>query len=593
MSNMISSNGGFHIDLDPEAYGDTYKDPFIQDEDKLTIAELIPRILIERKSFLNVTEESLREEIDNPDHEVVPNDEGPESEEIPNAEQLESDKEILLSEGNVVDLSDPLEIFQQQKLDLSKSINSALNETSLSLDFVSLLISAVKPNVAKSTISPHLSKSAPLGSLNSDRLSTQTDEEDHKKKVVDLKDTAKVGHGWKLEALHKITTLFREASVNLNEQVLKERRYWNMINSVLSNDEVLFKTRDPMNNARAIGVKYGYGDSGSNFHDKGLAILRKDNQTGEISFNPITNANKLTSKIYRYIRIKILSEIDGDFMLTGQSVFENKFNGSSQPIINDIEKARFFLFEEDLFYQLTREAKSLINYNVSIISNKIIIEINNEIIEIESVVYDENNDDELNNYYQNINTYSSINNVKCQLVLNYFKIMLCCYYKYNLKLKQKIPTSLTKWKQSNSHPLILRPLLGNIRHELNLKNMQNILKRLLAKFKDSLECKLDVRKFANLEHRSENPFQKSIERPVSKFNIILKSKTKEYLKIDVELTTNEIFVNLIINLNIIKFKSEDEYSNNLNGVNVLQINFNDFHEIEECLDWSILTFVSG
>ncbi|KAG2733716.1 hypothetical protein G9P44_003241 [Scheffersomyces stipitis] len=585
------SNGHFHIDLDPDAYGDANKDPFIQDEDKLTIAELIPRILIERNSFLNVTEESLQEEIDNPRAEDEANNEVDVASELDIGD--ESVENGSISMATLAETSsDPVELFQKQKLDLSKSINSALNETSLSLDFVSLLISSVKPNLAKSTISPHLNKSVPLGSLNSDRLSNENDDDDRNKSVAP-KETPKVGHGWKLESLHKVTSLFREASENLNEQVLKERRYWNMINSVLTNDEVLFKTRDPLNNARAIGVKYGYGDSGSNFHDKGLAILRKDTVTGEISFNPINYAHKLTSKVFRYIRIKILSEIDGDFMLTGQSLFENDFSSSKDQIINDIEKARFFLFEEDLFYQLTREAKTLINYNVSIISNKIIIEINNEIIEIESVVYDENNDDELNNYYQNINAYSSINNGKCQLILKFFKIMLCCYYKYNLKLKQKIPTSLTKWKQSNSHPLVLRPLLGNIRHELNLKNMQSIIDRLIAKFKESLECKLQVDKFANLEHRSENPFQKSIERPVSKFNIVLKSKRSAYLKIDLELTTNEIFVNLIINMNVIKFKCEDDFKNNFNGVNVLQINFNDFHEIEECLDWTLLNFVNG
>nr|A3LRF0.3 RecName: Full=Mediator of RNA polymerase II transcription subunit 17; AltName: Full=Mediator complex subunit 17 [Scheffersomyces stipitis CBS 6054] len=585
------SNGHFHIDLDPDAYGDANKDPFIQDEDKLTIAELIPRILIERNSFLNVTEESLQEEIDNPRAEDEANNEVDVASELDIGDESVENGSILMATLAETSL-DPVELFQKQKLDLSKSINSALNETSLSLDFVSLLISSVKPNLAKSTISPHLNKSVPLGSLNSDRLSNENDDDDRNKSVAP-KETPKVGHGWKLESLHKVTSLFREASENLNEQVLKERRYWNMINSVLTNDEVLFKTRDPLNNARAIGVKYGYGDSGSNFHDKGLAILRKDTVTGEISFNPINYAHKLTSKVFRYIRIKILSEIDGDFMLTGQSLFENDFSSSKDQIINDIEKARFFLFEEDLFYQLTREAKTLINYNVSIISNKIIIEINNEIIEIESVVYDENNDDELNNYYQNINAYSSINNGKCQLILKFFKIMLCCYYKYNLKLKQKIPTSLTKWKQSNSHPLVLRPLLGNIRHELNLKNMQSIIDRLIAKFKESLECKLQVDKFANLEHRSENPFQKSIERPVSKFNIVLKSKRSAYLKIDLELTTNEIFVNLIINMNVIKFKCEDDFKNNFNGVNVLQINFNDFHEIEECLDWTLLNFVNG
>ncbi|KAK6202603.1 mediator of RNA polymerase II transcription subunit 17 [Scheffersomyces amazonensis] len=582
----MTENGGFRIELDPDNYGSGYKDPFIQDEDKLSLADLIPRILIERKSFLNVTEDNLREEIENGEH--IHNED--QSDAVSRIDSTESD----INEQPQQQQENPTETFQSQKISLQKNINSAVNETSLSLDFVSLLLSAVKPSLAKSTISPHLQKNVPIGSLNSDRL-IPNDEEDETNQ--NNKDTLSgVGSAWKLQSLNKITNLFRDASINLNEQVLKERRYWNMINLVLSNDEALFKTRDPINNARAIGVKYGYGDSGSSFHDRGLAILRKDNISGEVSFHPLSNiSNKLTEKSFKFIRVKILSEIDGDFMLTGQSTFENEFNSSNTKLINDIEKARYFLFEEDLFYQLTREAKTLINYNVSIISNKIIIEINHEIIEIESVTYDENNEDILNNYYQNINTYSSINNKKCQLILIYLNLMLCCYFKYNLKLKQKIPTALSKFKRSNTHPLILRPLLGNIRHELNLCNMQEIIDNLLKRFKDEIEFKVnEVGKFVNLNKKPvENPFQKSIEKPVSEFKLILNNKkNNNYLKIDVQLTTNEIFVNLIINLNIIRYKNAQDFNNNLNGVNVLQISFNDFNEIEECLEWTILNFVN-
>ena len=83
--------------------------------------------------------------------------------------------------------------------------------------------------------------------------------------------------------------------------------------------------------------------------------------------------------------------------------------------------------------------------------------------------------------------------------------MLCCYYKYNLKLKQKVPTALTKWKQSNSHPLILRPLVGNMRHELNLLNMKSVLDRLMHAHESELSySKLDVEKFINLATRSKS-----------------------------------------------------------------------------------------
>lgn len=565
----------FNIDLELNQ-GD-HIDPFIQDEDKLKLEELIPRILIERKSFLNVTEASLQQEIENSNEEA----------------QVATEIDTSAIDVPLEEDEDQQEVFNKQKFELSKNINYALNETQLSLDFISLLIASVKPNLAKSTISPHLSKFVKPTSLNSDRLGQEGTEDSNNN---NNSQSSNVGQGWKLESLNKITDLFREASVNLNDQVIKERRYWNMINLVLANGEALFRMRDPENNARAIGVKYGYGDSGSNYHDQGLALLRKDNQTGEVSFHPITSLNnaKIVGKINKFIRVKILSQIDGDYMLTGQSVFQFDFKSSKQNIINDIEKARFFLFEEDLFYQLIREAKLLVNYNVSIISNKIIIEINNTIIEIESIIYDELNEEELENYYQNISEYSSLNNKKCQLILNYLKLMLCCYYQYNLKLKQKVPTSLTKWKQSNSHPLILRPLVGNMRHELNLSNMESILRTLVAKFGEKLKkSKLNVDKFTNLAVRSRksNPFQKSIEKPVSKFSLVLENGSAQIMVVNVTLTTNELFVNLIIHLRLIRFNTVEDFEGNVNGVNVLQLGFSDFNEIEECLDWSIQNFV--
>lgn len=565
----------FNIDLELNQ-GD-HIDPFIQDEDKLKLEELIPRILIERKSFLNVTEESLQQEIENSNEEA----------------QVVTEIDTSAIDVPLEEDEYQQEVFNKQKFELSKNINYALNETQLSLDFISLLIASVKPNLAKSTISPHLSKFVKPTSLNSDRLGQEGTEDSNNN---NNSQSSNVGQGWKLESLNKITDLFREASVNLNDQVIKERRYWNMINLVLANGEALFRMRDPENNARAIGVKYGYGDSGSNYHDQGLALLRKDNQTGEVSFHPITSLNnaKIVGKINKFIRVKILSQIDGDYMLTGQLVFQFDFKSSKQNIINDIEKARFFLFEEDLFYQLIREAKLLVNYNVSIISNKIIIEINNTIIEIESIIYDELNEEELENYYQNISEYSSLNNKKCQLILNYLKLMLCCYYQYNLKLKQKVPTSLTKWKQSNSHPLILRPLVGNMRHELNLSNMESILRTLVAKFGEKLKkSKLNVDKFTNLAVRSRksNPFQKSIEKPVSKFSLVLENGSAQIMVVNVTLTTNELFVNLIIHLRLIRFNTVEDFEGNVNGVNVLQLGFSDFNEIEECLDWSIQNFV--
>ena len=44
-------------------------------------------------------------------------------------------------------------------------------------------------------------------------------------------------------------------------------------------------------------------------------------------------------------------------------------------------------------------------------------------------------------------------------------------------------------------------------------------------------------------------------------------------------------------MTIIRFETEDDFKNNVNGINVLQLGFSDFNEIKECLDWSIQNFV--
>ncbi|CAI5757579.1 unnamed protein product [Candida verbasci] len=214
-------------------------DPFIQDEDKLKLEELIPRILMTRKSFLNVTEESLSEELKNPNL------------------QPENIQETTQEEEQDVDL------FNKQKFELTKSINSALNETTLSLDFISLLIASVKPNVGKSTMSPHLQKLVKPTSLNSDKLT--------KDETTTSKSSTRIGQGWKIDSLNKIITMFKDSSISLSEQTNKEHNYWNSINFVVSNNEALFKINEP---EKSIGIKYGYGDSGSSYYDDGLGILR-------------------------------------------------------------------------------------------------------------------------------------------------------------------------------------------------------------------------------------------------------------------------------------------------------------------------------
>lgn len=531
------------------------RDPFIQGEDAVPMADLIPQILIERQLFLNLTEEALEAEIANRDDE-------PQSLEPPVEEEL-------------------LHVaFQKQKAELLSHINLALNETSLSLDFVSLLMSAVQPELVKSTISPLLSKTVPLGSLNSDRLA----------ETPAVKNTESIGMGWKYQSLRNITQLFKESSTQLRQQVRIEQTYWEMVHNVLQHGEVLFKVRDPLTGARGIGVKYGYGDSGLSYSDKGLAVLRRDDENGQVTFTPIAGRNKV--KTFKFTRVRILGKIDDDYMLTGQSAFDRACieDKSEHRVINDIEKARYFLFEEDLFYHLIGEAKNLVEHGVTIAANRIIVDVLEQIIEIELVPYNPDNEDEWANTYQNINKELSVNNGKAEAVLSFLKLMLCCYYRYNLDLRNKMPTSFTKWKQANSHPLLLRPLIGHIRHEISVANMSSIISGVCNELPDTLTHTLSTEKYKNLQ-TGTGSFRKATERPESTFSIVLhKVATDEYLSVKVEVTSSDIFVNVVLNLTSARYKSQALLELNSQATNVLQLRFTDMLELEESLNWVIMNF---
>lgn len=560
--------------------------------DELDIRQLISRILSERQSFANITEQALQEEIASLNSKAnlaEYNDRGEDG--------VRAENYVFKDESTGTSQQ---EIFNNQRMELSKDVGNALNEVSLSLDFVSLLISSVKPALSKNTMSPHLQKFVKPTSLTSDKLENETGSGNGSASGNSIESTfnengtknTKIGEGWKTEAIGKITRLFKESAENLKMQVAKENRYWTMVNSVKSNDEALFRMRDPVSNARSIGVKYGYGDSGSDFQDKGNALLRKNNRTGVITFVPLgsTGANgvQVSTKQYKYVRVRILSKVDEDYIVTGQSKFSRSQFKSLYEVINQIEMARYFLFEDDLFYQLSREAKILISYNITVSADKITLAFGNDIVEIESVAYDESED---GNSPAQSTASSTINNEKCQCIIIYFKLMLCCFYKYNLKLKQKVPTNLTKWKQSNSHPLILRPFLGNLRHEMFVETAEKIINDIVKS--TNLQNELNIKKFTNLGKVSKNPFQKSIDKPISVFYLQLKNTEQKVLKIKVLITTNELYVNLILRLSVTQYERVEDSKIDIGGSNILLTDFNDFDDFQTSLDWTIRDFHSN
>lgn len=533
-----------NLNLDFSLLND-HRDPFQVNDDELTLQQLIPRLIHEKGlgSFLNITEEELSKEIQN--HDNLKNEEtdlekkGDFAVGLDNdgtkAREDEEDEENLESVSTNQALSTN-EAFYKNKHEALKNIQTALNESSLALDFVSLLISCLRPAAATVSMSAHLKKFVDHGSLNTDRVEVQKHPEE---KSGQMKETRTIGLGWKLSAFENSSTSLRDAGSRLAEEVFKEKLFWDTIKKNLNTKEILFKTRERGTNRKVLAVKFGYGDSGSTYDIEGNAIIKITNDGNNVQFIPIDNK----PIINKNIRVRVLardstSTDDSDYQIVGESQVShevlNDSNDEDQEgrgsLKTQIEQARYFIFEEELFNQLLEESSTLISYNVKVENeSKLTIEVNHQLIEI---TYQENLPSDRNA------KEPRPQDQRAELIATYLRLMLTMKHRAHLNSKnqtkilkanpgfrqtqiqsQQLQTSLQGKHQE--HP-ILKPLIGQFRHDFILKKLHNLLKRTLEQLNQSLpESNTTQIKFILYRNRhiSGTP-------PVSRFKIIIPSEVK-------------------------------------------------------------------
>ncbi|KAF5095629.1 hypothetical protein D0Z03_001789 [Geotrichum reessii] len=481
------------------------------DYDSLPLGQIIKRITQERGSFTELTEESLLHEIeamqmldakdenelfsvDSQNNKNDENDLGEASvvsaeatgisagsattngssndkgfDVISNGGVGDSSSTVGVKAGNDEDTDDDLS-FDQVRHELLSLVSVAQNESALSQDFVSLLMSCLRPAAGTTSMSPHLKQYVPVGSLSADTS---------KPSAID--DDPLVAAGWKLQALDHSASLISRAAKRLQSEADKEELYWENVLSIVSFGEVLFKIRK--GDMRGLGIKYGYGDAGSQYYDRGVATLRRKTD-GTMSFQ--TGLNKRT----KVVKVNLYSVVNGERVFKGSSSSLEILPEHS--VQNEIINARNLLFEEELFFEMAKEARGLVSHRVRIVNGKIVVKLFDEVLEIEFVNPEPTvNDFDKDNTLQEGANESNDNNTttnednknnpaedvemadaptmkisrRASLISTAFHILLCYAHRKNLKTRASVPKPLnTKEKKSKSALYILRPLIAHILH---------------------------------------------------------------------------------------------------------------------------------
>ncbi|CAI4060167.1 hypothetical protein SKDZ_05G0930 [Saccharomyces kudriavzevii ZP591] len=485
------------------------------------------------------------------------------------------------------------EQFVKRRRDMVEHINLAMNESSLALEFVSLLLSGVKESTGMSSMSPFLRKVVKPSSLNSDKIPYEAPT---KKEYIELDILNK---GWKLQSLNESKDLLRGSFNKLSYILQNEHDYWNKIMQNISNKDVIFKIRDRSSGQKLLAIKYGYEDSGSTYrHDRGIANIKNNIESQNLDLIPhsssVVKGTDFLHSVKKFLRVRIFTKIESedDYILSGESVMDGE-GKNGEPEIKDIRKQiqvlKKIIFEKELMYQVKKECALLISYGVSIENeNKVIIELPNEKFEIELLSLD---DDSIVNHEQDL---PKINDKRANLMLVMLRLLLVVIFKKALRSRISSPHRVTNLKVDDDI-LLIRPILGKVR----FANYKLLLKKIIKDYVlDIIPGSTIVEKEVKREesHENENIEDENITRlnkEIRAFDKLLNVPKRELeIKLPLSMHNCPCLSLMLESPNycnaLIHIKFEDNAGANAVAFNTI---FSDFKEVEDFLHFIVAEFI--
>jgi len=294
-----------------------------QDAEETAVSTLISRIQQQRGHFKDLSEALLESEI---------------AETPQNDDRMDLDLDDDAGERPVTPASeDAAEALQKTRADIGEALGRALNDAMLALDFVSLVTSLNAPEAGLSTMSPALIAAVPPGCLGFDRISRKID-----KKAQE--DDMKVAKKWKVDGLNSAADALLGASRKLGAEVQKETVYWQGVLAIRSDGWLITRTPKERN---VLAVRYGFAEAAKEYKDKGIGALRR-NDDGTVRMDDVGTG----SRGQAMLRVQVVK--DGEVV----GVSTQRAGKNDGGVKDTIRRARDLIYEEELFFEIMKEARS-------------------------------------------------------------------------------------------------------------------------------------------------------------------------------------------------------------------------------------------
>ena len=421
--------------------------PVAPNPEKNSLQYLISRINEQKGSFRNVAEESLEEEIHNGEAGEV---------------ALEDDDHM--DTGEVVeDAKTKRERLTKAREEMLKSIGQvnlcycphggmltissrATHESSMALDFTSLLLSLRTPGPAGLTMSPTLKENIPMGSLGSEVVQSQ------KKSSMEKEQDKMLLMGWRMQSLNTAADSLLQSATRLEGEIEKETRYWNQILAVKERGWSL--SRLPREK-HTLGVHYGFAEARASFRDKGVGALRRD-EDGTVSLD------RGQKTVNGRLRVRILQ---GGSPI---SAFYSRPlpDGSRDSLEGEILEARNSIYDEELMHEIQREAQYLANHGIQCINNQVFLPYeSNQQIELSLESSDEASEQMETSSHDDMPDLISI----------FLHLSLSQAHLQNLHDRSKPPAVIREGKQPPKIYQLLAPIVQILQHRASISDLQHVL----------------------------------------------------------------------------------------------------------------------
>lgn len=424
----------------------------VQDSSETAVSTLISRIQQQRGHFKDINEDLLESEIAAAAASTASGESG-----FPSAEPTATNtvgEEIRNDQGDTS--GDVTENTQANKLEMLRRVGEAKNEALIALDFVSLLVSLTSPETGLSSMSQTLRDAVPVGCLGYDRIVRKEDK-------FARREDAIVARAWKVEGLNSAAETLRNAADRLAADVKRETKYWEGVLAI-RNDGWLI-TRMPLEK-NVLGVRYGFAEAAQEYKDKGIGALRR-NEDGSVRVDDVDTTG---SHVGAMLRVRVLK--NGD--IVGVSTQRAAPNDVS--VRDMIRRARNFVYEDELFFEIMREARTFAGQGMRTSEDAAMIEIgDNKMIKLDLVALESTD---------NSDTLLLPKNDLAQGISHALHILLSYNHRLTLRKRSKPPPLLTSRKPAVPPLQLLRPITTHLLHYHHLNQLVKTLSA-FRRFTDS------------------------------------------------------------------------------------------------------------